>query len=254
MRLDFHGQSVLVTGGSTGIGAAVARAFATAGADVAVHCNRSADAAGAVLDDVTAAGAKGVLLQADLTEQGAPERLVADVVDRWGGIDVLINNAGDLIERSTVVDASDELYEQVMALNVRQVFQCCRAVIPRMRERGGGAIVNVSSIAARTGGAGGSVLYASSKGAVSTFTRGLAKELAGDGIRVNALAPGVIETPFHSRHTNTTTWDGLMGSIPMGRAGEPEECVGATLLLASRTAGSYITGQTLEVNGGQLMP
>ncbi len=254
MELRFDGRSVLVTGGSTGIGAAVAEAFGAAGARVAVHYNRSAEAAQQVLDAITATGAEGALVQADLTEPGAAERVVGEVVERWGGVDVLVNNAGDMIGRSAVEDATDELYESIMDLNLRQLFQCCRAVIPGMRERGGGAIVNVSSIAARTGGAGGAVMYATSKGAVSTLTRGLAKEVAGDNIRVNALAPGVIETAFHTRHTDPEKWQGLMASIPLGRAGRPEECVAPTLLLASDEHGGFITGHSLEVNGGQLMP
>ncbi len=254
MELRFDGQRVLVTGGSTGIGAAVVQAFGEAGARVAVHYNRSAEAAKEVLDGVTAAGADGLLVQGDLTQLGVPERVVQEVADQWGGLDILVNNAGDMVSRSKIEDASDELYEQIMALNLRQLFQCCRAVIPRMREGGGGAIVNVSSIAARNGGGDGAVLYATSKGAVSTLTRGLAKEVAGDNIRVNALAPGVIETLFHTRHTDAGKWDTMMGTIPLGRAGTPEECVAPTLLLASKDAGSFITGHMLEVNGGQLMP
>jgi 3-oxoacyl-[acyl-carrier protein] reductase len=123
-----------------------------------------------------------------------------------------------------------------------------------MKARGGGAIVNLTSVAARTGGAGGSVAYATSKGAVSTFTHGLAKELARDGIRVNAVAPGVITTPFHDRNTSAEQMDGMVAGIPMGRTGTPEECVGTVLFLASQAMSGYVTGQVIEVNGGQLTP
>jgi 3-oxoacyl-[acyl-carrier protein] reductase len=123
-----------------------------------------------------------------------------------------------------------------------------------MRSNGGGSIVNLTSIAARTGGAGGSVAYATSKGAVSTFTRGLAKELARDGIRVNGVAPGIIVTPFHDRHTSQQQMDAMVATIPMGRAGTPEECVGTVLYLASPAMSGYVTGQVIEINGGQLTP
>jgi 3-oxoacyl-[acyl-carrier protein] reductase len=123
-----------------------------------------------------------------------------------------------------------------------------------MRKGGGGSIVNLTSIAARTGGAGGSVAYATSKGAVSTFTRGLAKELARDGIRVNGVAPGIIVTPFHDRHTSQQQMDAMVTTIPMGRAGTPEECVGTVLYLASPAMSGYVTGQVIEINGGQLTP
>jgi 3-oxoacyl-[acyl-carrier protein] reductase len=130
----------------------------------------------------------------------------------------------------------------------------CKLVVPLMQRQNHGNIINVSSIAARNGGGGGSVLYAASKGAVSTFTRGLAKEVVGDNIRVNAIAPGVILTPFHERFTAPEQMATLVATIPMQRAGTPEECVGTVLFLASDAMSGYITGQIIEVNGGQLMP
>jgi 3-oxoacyl-[acyl-carrier protein] reductase len=141
-----------------------------------------------------------------------------------------------------------------MDLNMSSVFAACRQAVPVMRRQGSGAIVNLTSIAARTGGAGGSVAYATAKGAVSTFTRGLAKEVAIDGIRVNAIAPGIITTPFHERHTSDAQMAGMVAGIPMGRAGTPEECVGSVLFLASPAMSGYVTGQVIEINGGQLTP
>jgi 3-oxoacyl-[acyl-carrier protein] reductase len=139
-------------------------------------------------------------------------------------------------------------------VNLTSVFALSRRIVPVFRAQGGGAIVNVTSIAGRHGGGGGSVVYATSKGAVSTFTRGLAKELAPDGIRVNAISPGVIKTPFHERHTGEEQLNGMIATIPMGRTGTPHECVGTILFLASDRMSSYVTGQIIEVNGGQLMP
>jgi 3-oxoacyl-[acyl-carrier protein] reductase len=141
-----------------------------------------------------------------------------------------------------------------MDLNMNSVFQICRRVVPMMKAQRKGNIINVTSIAGRNGGGGGSVVYASSKAAVSTFTRGLARELAGENIRVNAISPGVILTPFHDRYTEPERMQQLIKTIPMGRAGTPEECVGSVFFLASDALSAYVTGQIIEINGGQLMP
>jgi len=143
----------------------------------------------------------------------------------------------------------------VLHLNARSVLAFCREVVPLMRARGeGGSIINVSSVAARHGGGPGAYLYAGAKGFVSTATRGLAKELAMENIRVNAVAPGVIQTPFHDRFSTPQMLESFRGTIPMGRIGAPDECVGAFLYLASAQLSGYVTGQILEVNGGQYMP
>lgn len=252
--LDFIDQVVLVTGASSGIGAAVARAFGSLGAHVVVHYNRSAEAAQAVRDDIEASGGKGWTVSADLTDPVAAARLVDDVLAQHGRVDVLVNNAGDLLRRGPVTELSDEEFVEVVALNLGSVVAICRQVLPAMRERGRGAIVNLTSIAARTGGGGGAVAYATAKGGLSTFTRGLAKETATSGIRVNAVAPGIIATPFHDRHTSADQLSAMVDGIPMGRPGSPEECVGAVLFLASDALSSYVTGQIIEVNGGQLTP
>lgn len=254
MQLRFDDQVVLVTGASTGIGAAIARAFGEAGARVVVHYNQSEDAAQAVARDVEAAGGQALLLRADVASAEQLQALVDGVLERWGRIDVLVNNAGGLVQRQKIEQASDELFEQVVDLNLRSVFQLCRLTIPLMRRQGRGNIVNVTSVAARNGGGNGSILYASAKGAISTFTRGLSKELVGDGIRVNAISPGLIATPFHERFTSPEQFQSLLETIPMRRAGTAEDCVGAVLFLASDALSAYVTGQIIEINGGQLMP
>lgn len=254
MLIRFDDQVVVITGASTGIGAALARAFGAAGAKVVAHYNASSDAAQAVAEEIKTAGGQATLMQADVRDAAQLHSMIAAVVEQFGRIDILINNAGGLIKRVPVAEAPDELYREIIDLNLTSVVQACRQVIPTMQRQGRGNIINVTSIAARNGGGGGSVLYATSKGAVSTFTRGLAKEVVGHNIRVNAIAPGVILTPFHERYTRQEQMETMIGTIPMGRAGTPEECVGAAFFLASDAMSSYVTGQIIEVNGGQLMP
>lgn len=254
MELRFDGQVVLVTGASTGIGAALARGFGAAGAAVVVHYHASREAAEAVVADVEAAGGKALLAQADLRDGDQLQALVEQTMAQYGRIDVLINNAGDMVQRQPAVEMSSDIYRNVIDLNLTSVFEMCKLAAPIMSKQGRGSIINMTSIAARNGGGRGSVIYATSKGAVSTYTRGLAKELAPSNIRVNAIAPGVIVTPFHERHTNAEQMAAMIATIPMGRPGTSEECVGTALFLASDELSGYVTGQIIEVNGGQLMP
>ncbi len=254
MELRFDDRVVLITGASTGIGAALARGFAAAGAAVVVHYGQNRAAAVAVADEIVAAGGQALVHQADVRDSAALVGLRDAALARFGRIDVLINNAGSMVRRMPIADADDALLHEVIDVNFTATVALARLVIPTMRAQGGGTIINVTSVAARHGGGAGAVLYAASKGAVSTFTRGLAKELAGSRIRVNALAPGVIVTPFHERFTNEQQMAAMVATIPLGRAGTPEECVGAALFLASDALSGYITGQIIEINGGQYMP
>jgi 3-oxoacyl-[acyl-carrier protein] reductase len=254
MEVSFKGQVVLITGASTGIGAALARAFGAAGARVVVHYGRSADEAKAVASDIEAAGGEALLAQAEVTDGAQLERLRDAALDRFGRVDILINNAGALVKRTPIADSSEAVVREILDINFTSTVSMCRLVVPAMQRQGSGNIINVTSIAARNGGGGGAVLYASSKGAVSTFTRGLARELAPHHIRVNALSPGVILTPFHERYTNEQQMATMVAAIPMGRAGVPEECVGTVFYLASDALSGYVTGQIIEVNGGQYMP
>jgi 3-oxoacyl-[acyl-carrier protein] reductase len=251
---DLRGKAVLVTGASTGIGAAVAQAFGGCGAKVAVHYNRSAADADGVAQAVRAAGGTAVTLRADLADPRNAGKLVADAAAALGGLDVLINNAGHVLGRTPIAETSDERFHAIMDLNFTSLFIACRAAIPLMRAGGGGAIVNTSSVAARIGGGPGAAIYGAAKAAVSNFSRGLAKELVGDRIRVNVVAPGVIETPLHVALTPPDAWVRFINVVPMARAGTAEECAGAYLYLASERLSSYVTGQVIEVNGGQLMP
>src|SRR3954453_18567528 len=251
---DLKEKACLVTGASRGIGAAVARALGRCGAHVAVHYRTGRDEAAAVARDIDQAGGRAVLLQGDISERGVAERLVCETAEALGGLDILINNAGDLIARYRVEETTDEFFDQQVATNIRPVFAACRAAVPLMRQRGGGVIVNVSSVAARTGGGGGSSLYASAKAFVATFTRALAKELAPDRIRVNAVSPGVIDTPMQDRTTPREQLEAPIAQIPLRRVGAAEECAGTFLYLCSQELSGYVTGQNVEVNGGLVMP
>jgi 3-oxoacyl-[acyl-carrier protein] reductase len=252
---DLRGRVALVTGASTGIGAAVARAMGAQGMKVAVHYNQSEAPAAAVADAIRQTGSEALLVRADVRDSAAIRQVVAQVLKAFGRIDVLVNNAGGLVKRVPVAEFTDELFDEVMHINARSMLAFCREVVPAMRAQGnGGSIINVTSIAARHGGGPGAFLYAGSKGFVSTATRGLAKELVADRIRVNAVAPGVIQTPFHDRFSTPQMLESFKAGIPMGRLGTADECVGAFLYFASETLSGYVTGQIIDVNGGQYMP
>ncbi len=250
---DLAGKIVLVTGGSTGIGAALARGFAEQGTRVAIGYHASEAPALALAKEIADAGGEALAVKGDVARPAECERIVAETTSRFGRLDGLINNAGLMLGRVPSYEASDEHAQAVFDLNARSVLSMTRAALPWL-ERNGGFVINTTSIAARNGGAGGAVLYAAAKGFVSTLTRGQAKELIGKGIRVNAVAPGVIATPFHERYSDAAMMEALRKSIPLGRVGEPEECVGAYLFLASEALSGYVVGQIIEVNGGQLMP
>jgi len=254
MSSDLKGKVVLITGASTGIGAAAARAFAAHGSKVVVHYNASKEAADKVAREVKAAGGEALLVGGDVTKSANVKRIVAETLAGFGRIDVLVNNAGGLVQRTRIEDYTEDFLHQVLDLNVIQVAMFMHEVVPAMRKQGGGNIINVSSIAARHGGGGGAIVYAGAKGFISTATKGWAKELVGDKIRVNAVSPGVITTPFHERYSTAEQLKAMQATIPMNRLGTAEECAGTFIYLASDTMSGYVTGQVIEVNGGQYMP
>jgi 3-oxoacyl-[acyl-carrier protein] reductase len=252
---DLQGKTALVTGASTGIGAAVAAALGAQGCKVVVHYNQSEGPAQAVVAQIVQGGGQAVALRADVRDSAAIKACVAATVQAFGGVDILVNNAGSLVQRAPIAEFTDALFDEVLHVNALSALVFCREVVPLMRQQGrGGSIINVTSVAARNGGGPGAYLYAGSKGFISTATRGLAKELVPDRIRVNAVAPGVIATPFQDRFSTAQMLENFKASIPMGRLGTAEECVGAFLYLASDQLSGYVTGQILEVNGGQYMP
>jgi 3-oxoacyl-[acyl-carrier protein] reductase len=197
---DIAGKAVLITGASTGIGAALARAFAAQGAWVGLHYNASVEAAKTLADEITAAGGRVALIQADMSTGAGARAAVDQAVAAFVRLDGLINNAGGMVRRVSYVLATEADYDEIMDLNARSVLVASSAAIPHLKASGGGFIINTTSIAARNGAGGGAGLYGSSKAFVSNVTRGMAKELIPFGIRVNAVAPGVIDTPFHERY------------------------------------------------------
>ena len=248
----FSEEVAWVTGSSTGIGRASAVGLAEQGCRVAVHYNRSEDEAREVVEQIEGSGGDAMLVGGDVSDSGEVERMVREVEDRYGRLDVLVNNAGSLIERRSFSEMTEDLWDSVINVNLKSVFLCSKAVLPAMKRQGRGRIINMTSVAARNGGGPGSSAYASAKGGVSTLTRAMAKELVADNILVNAVAPGVITTPFHDRFTPPDVREQLSAAIPIGREGTPEEVAGAVLFLASPWA-DYLVGEIIEVNGGQLM-
>ena len=251
---DLAGKAVLVTGASTGIGAAVAKGFAAQNARVVVHYNASEAVAKRLVEEINGAGGTAFAIRADVRSVQACRELIAETHKLLGSIDILVNNAGGVVNRLPLQEIDDVLYEDIVNLNARSVFACSRAVIPIMQSQGGGVIISTTSLAARSGGGSKSTLYAASKAFVSTFTRGLAKEVARHGIRVNAIAPGVIGKPDKSKTTPNHQLEASIKLTPMRRIGTVEECVGAYLFLASPEMAGFITGQVIEVNGGLHMP
>ena len=246
---SLKGRRAVVTGAGRGLGRAIAEGLAGAGAEVCVHYNTSKDAAQEVVAGIQKSGGTSWSAGADLTDSGAVNRFFGEVRQRWGGaLDILVNNAGDLIKRSPVVEADDALIDKVMKVNVYSAIYCCRAAIPLLQKGTNAVIVNVSSVAAHNGGAGGAAMYAASKGAVLTLTRGLAKEIA-PMIRVNALAPGVHLTDFHRTHSTEERLKAMEQSTPMKRLGTPDDCTAATIFLCG-AGGAFVTGEMIEINGG----
>jgi NAD(P)-dependent dehydrogenase (short-subunit alcohol dehydrogenase family) len=250
--LNLTGKTALITGASSGIGAATAAVFADLGARVAIGYYKNEKGANDVVDAVLTAGGRIVAIKGDVRKTADIRVLVDRTTAELGPIDILVNNAGSLVERQKLAQITEERWDEVMNLNLKSAVLCSQIVAPSMIERKSGAIINIVSIAGRNGGGPGAMAYATAKGALITFTKGLAKELAPWGIRVNGVAPGVIDAPFHEVFSTPEMIKNFVAGIPMGRVGTSMECATAIAFLASDAA-SYIAGETLEVNGGQLM-
>jgi NAD(P)-dependent dehydrogenase (short-subunit alcohol dehydrogenase family) len=244
---------MLVTGAATGIGAAVARLAATRGYAVCINYRRSEELAFALCDELRQGGGSAVALQADISSENQVEDLFDATERHLGRVSALVNNAGILERQSRVEDVCADRLQRIFATNVFGSFHCCRQAVLRMSRRHGGAggtIVNVSSAASRLGSPGEYVDYAASKGAIDSLTLGLAREVAGEGIRVNAVRPGFIRTGMHALGGEPDRVDRVQASLPMGRGGTPEEVAEAVLWL-SDAASSYATGTFIDLAGGR---
>jgi 3-oxoacyl-[acyl-carrier protein] reductase len=250
--MTLEGKVAIVTGGASGIGHATAVALAECGAAVAINYHRNETGAELLREQINANGGRAIAIQADVTKASEIEDLVRRTTAEIGPVDVLVNNAGSLIERLKILDITEQRWDQVIDLNLKSAFLCSKAVIPSMVERKAGAIINLSSIAGRNGGALGSMHYATAKGGLITFTKGLAKELAPFNIRVNAVSPGVIDTPYHEQFSTPEMMKNYVTAIPLGRIGKADEVAKVIAFLASDAA-SYIAGETIEINGGMYM-
>lgn len=251
-HLDLTGKVALVTGASSGIGRATAIALGASGASVAINYHRNEAGAEQTRASVVEAGARAVIIQADVTRAADVHALASRATEELGPIDILVNNAGSLIERLKILELTEERWDEVVDLNLKSAFLCSQAVAASMMERRSGAIVNVSSIAGRNGGALGSIHYSTAKGGLIAMTKGFAKELAPYSVRVNAVSPGVIDTPYHEQFSTPEAMRAYVGGIPLARVGKPEEVAKVILFLASDAA-SYLCGETVEINGGMMM-
>ncbi len=247
--IDLTGKVALVTGASRGIGAASAELLARAGARVVVNYCRERSAAEAVVDRIRARGGEALAIGADVGVKAHVEKLVHKAREAFGTIDILVNNAG-IWTYGAIAEMEEAVWRETMRVNLDSIFYCCRTVVPLMIAAGGGRIINVSSTAGQRGEAFHSH-YAATKGAIISFTKSLAAELAAHGILVNCVAPGWVDTDM-SAEALRQEGDKIRATIPLGRAGTAEEIAGAILFLASELA-TYITGEILNVNGGSVL-
>lgn len=249
----FDGRNVVVTGAGRGIGLEVARRFLDCGAHVLVHTGRRSETELPDFLLMAEGERRAFLVPGDFTTEEGTAAFAAIVVDVFDSVDVLINNAGTMLGRFPAGELTDEQYDRVVQLNQTSVVEITRALLPLLRASGEAAIVNTVSISALTGGSPGSAIYSASKAFVATYSKALARELAPDGIRVNCVSPGTIATDFHERYSSKEKLEQTRKSIPLQRLGTPEDCAPAYLFLAAPTLSGYITGQVIEVNGGQLI-
>jgi len=245
---NLKGKVAIVTGGTRDIGRSCSIKLAEAGAQVVVNYHSNKDAGEETVATIEKNGGKAILVKGDMTKKADVDNLIAEARKAFGGdIDILVNNVGGLVARKKLAEMDEEFLNKVMSLNMNSTFLATQAAVPHMPS--GSAIVNLASLAGRDGGGGGASAYSVSKGAVVTFTRSMAKELGPQGIRVNALCPGMIDTTFHDTFTPDAARKNVEASVPLRRQGHPDDCADAVVYLAS-DASSYITGANIDINGG----
>jgi len=245
---NLNGKVAIVTGGSRDIGRSCSIKLAAAGAKVCVNYHSNKAAGEETVGVIEAAGGTAILVKGDMTKKADVDNLVAETRKAFGDdIHVLVNNVGGLVARKKIGEMDEDFFNHVMFLNLNSTFLATQAVVPHMPT--GSAIVNLASLAGQNGGGPGSSAYSTSKGAVSAFTRAMAKELGPQGIRVNALNPGMIATTFHDTFSTDEARRNVEATVPLRRQGHPDDCADTVLYLASDAA-SYITGANIDINGG----
>lgn len=246
--MRFKNKVAIVTGGGRDIGKSISLRLASEGAKVVINYRSDEAAAKATLDEIEAAGGTALLARADVTKADEVAALVKAATDAFGGkVDILVNCAGGMVARKTLTDMDEAFFDTVMDLNLKSAFLVTKAVLPHLES--GAAIVNIASQAGRDGGGPGASIYAASKGALMTLTRSWAKELGPQGIRVNALNPGLIGTTFHDIFSKPEGRAAVAGNTPLRREGHPDEVAAAVAFLASGDA-SFLTGTNVDINGG----
>jgi 3-oxoacyl-[acyl-carrier protein] reductase len=244
------GKRALVTGTSQGIGAAISKALIEAGCDICMHYFHSLDEPQHLKEYATSRKQRAICLQADLTNEQDVMRFMHEAGEFLGGIDILVNNSGALVQRRKLTEVDNDFWQSLVDINMKTMMMVTRESFPLLNKTDGASIINISSLAGRKGGHPGSLVYSTCKGAVLTWTRGLSTELGPLGIRVNAVAPGFIQgTRFHQEHTSEDSAIKTIESIPLGRSGKPEDVARAVVFLASEYDG-FITGETIDINGG----
>lgn len=249
MTLDLSGKTALVTGGTRGIGRAIVEALAGAGASVAFTYRSSADTAEALQSELEGQGVEALAIQSDAADFDAAQDAVQQVLDAWGTLDVLVNNAG-VTRDNLLIRMSEDDWDAVIGTNLKSVFNLCKAAYRPMMKQRGGSVINISSVVGVMGNPG-QANYAASKAGIIGFTKSLARELGGRGVRANVVAPGYVDTDMTEAMPEAAR-EAMAGSIPLGRTAQPEDIANAVLFLAS-DAGRYITGHVLHVDGGLAM-
>jgi len=249
MQIDLQDQSILITGGTRGIGRAIVDAFAGTGARVAFTYRSSSDEANALVEDLESRGVEALALQGDVAHLDVAQSHVDAVVDAWGSVDVLVNNAG-ITRDNLMLRMKEEDWDAVIDINLKGVFNYAKAAYRQMMRQRGGVVINLSSVVGVTGNPG-QTNYAASKAGIIGFSKSLAKELSSRGVRVNVVAPGYVETEMTEALSDDAR-EAMLGAVPLGRPASPEDIAQATLFLASPAA-SYITGHVLHVDGGLAM-
>ncbi|SIS85632.1 3-oxoacyl-[acyl-carrier protein] reductase [Zobellia uliginosa] len=246
--MNLKGKIAVVTGGTRDIGKAISLKLAKEGAKVVVNYYNNEANAKKTLDEIRSFSGEAIIVKGDMTQKADVDHLVSEAIKAFGGtIDILVNNAGGLVARKSIAEMDEAFFNKVIALNLNSTFLVSQAILPHMKS--GASIINIASQAGRDGGGGGSLAYATSKGAVMTFTRGLAKEVGPKNIRVNALCPGMIATTFHDTFTTGDVRKKVAGATPLRREGTAEEIANTVACLASDET-TFITGANIDINGG----